>query len=619
MSPKKYDRIKVLLFAFILSSLFVSSTASATWYGSSDPRVGMDDAFFRTNRNLWAIGLLDLPGGGHCTATHLAPNHIITARHCFAARNVNPGDIIFRPAFVGTPNATNYSYRPSIRGKRIVFGTGHDNKINDGGTYVPGADWTIVELDPSTYSRGNPPSNSGVPDFPATFLNWPTIASNSTPNPIPSEGIDVTVFGYSGDFLGSNGLGHYNTCKLRKDAVCSTASGQRQEGLGVVLSDCSYEGGASGGPTIVNAFSNPAIMSTVGGGGSGNASTWTEENANREIGTNAWAFAPVRAKGFTATHGNGQLLGVTSGDVFFNSVAWTSLDSTDGYRSADQWRDFRDSKLFASLLLFGRLTSATTLDGRRWIFAQAENQTSKASQIWNKFETSPGVWADWQTWFPDSAMSRSVVDIEAQSAGSTAMQLYTVHTDGQIRTRRKLNTWNANWEQEKLLGTFSGSRAIAASSTGGFQQIFLIAGNDVKTSWEVSSPSSNQWSGWVSFSEGLPTLTLLDIAAGINPNGQMDVYLLAKDSNSVTSIYQRQKVSAIPGSTWRAWNRLDSDPELKGSTQIEIMTRSGATGFRPRLVVIKDGGLYTRRYNAVVATNDNWVPLYSPPKATPCP
>jgi hypothetical protein len=405
---------------------------------------------------------------------------------------------------------------------------------------------------------------------------------------------------------------------LRKDAVCSTDIEQREEGTGVVLSDCSREGGASGGPVIVNAFSNPALMATVGGGSPGNVDKWTEKNANREIGTNAWVFAPVRAKGFTATHGNGQLFGVTSDDVFFNSVTWTNLDSSDGYRSADQWHDLRDSKLLASLLSFGRLTSATTIDGRRWIFAQAENQNSKKSQIWNKFETSLGIWADWQTWFPGSVISSNVVDIEARSAGSTAMQVYTVHTDGQIRTIRKLNAWNANWESQKLLGTFSAARAIAASNTKGFQQIFLITDNDVQTNWETSSSSSNQWFGWESFSDGLPKLTMLDIAAGSNPNGQMDVYLLAKDSNGATHIYQRQKTSSTPGSAWGAWSKFDSAPQLEGSTQIEVMTRSGATGFKPRLVVIKDGALYTRRYNSIVAMNDKWVPLYSPPKATPC-
>lgn len=272
MLPKKFDRIKLLLFVFIfiLSSLGFPGAASATWYGSSNPRIGMDDAFFRTHRNYWAVGLLDIPGA-RCTATHFAPNHIITAAHCFNPGNfnpgLNPGDLIFRPAFVAVHDATSY---PSIRGKRIVFGTGSGKGINEGGIYVPGSDWTIIELDPNTYSRGNPPNNSGIPDFPATFLDWPTIASNSTPNPIPPQGIDVTVFGYSGDFLDSKKAGHFNTCKLRKDAVCSVDGGQRGVGLGVVLSDCSREGGSSGGPIIVNAFSNPAIMATVGGGSSGN-------------------------------------------------------------------------------------------------------------------------------------------------------------------------------------------------------------------------------------------------------------------------------------------------------------------------------------------------------------
>lgn len=580
----------------------------------TDNRVAMTDSFFSSRPQWRAFGLLDLPSGGFCSATHFAQNHIITARHCFGDTE-NPANIVFRPAFTGARTMSNYNQRPSIRGRRVVRGTGSVGKINDGGTYVPGGDWMIVELDPATYVRGTPATGSGIPTFPTTFNGWQTIPIFSLNKPIPTAGVTVSAFGYSGDFLSTNNAaGYHLNCRLRKDGVCSTDAVQRGEGMGAILADCDWNPGASGGPAVTGTLDSPGgIVAVHGGGGSGVTGTWTEANANRDISSNAWAFAPVRAAGFTATvaNGNSMLLGVGTDSVFFNGIRQVNLSSADGYRAADQWYDFRDAGTTPVAVVFGRATSAYTIDGHAWIFAVA------SGQIWNKMESSPGVWQDWQTWFPGSTMGTSPLDLEARSAGTAAVQLYTVHSNGAVRTRRKLNTWNAAWQAETSLGTVTGAHAIAASDTGGFQQIFVATSSGLQTKWEINGPSSNQWSSFVNFADGLPTgLTLLDIAAGTDNSGRMDVYLLARTSTQ-TRIYQRAKTSTVPGSAWGSWVLLDSDAKLTGATQVEIMTRSGATGFAPRLVVIRDGELLTRR-PANPTFPDAWVPLYSPANVT-CP
>jgi hypothetical protein len=573
---------------------------------SPDNRTAMTDSFFTNNPQWRAFGLLNI-GGAWCSATHFMRNHIITARHC--ALDTDIPNITFRPAFVGQQTSSNFAARPSIRAKRLVPGTGTTGHINEGGTYLPGNEWLIVELDPATYQKGT--GGTGIPSFPTSFTNWPTIGLTTLPKPIPAAGVTVTSPGYAADFLGANNAaGLHQNCKIRKDGVCSP---QASEGQGIILTDCDVNPGASGGPVVTGGLSNPRIVGTFGGGQSGVTSTWTESNANKHISSNGFAFAPVRAAGFTATMSNNNtvLLGISSDSTQTNGIRQVNLLSADGYRPADQWYDFKDAGTVG--LTFGRLTSARTIDGHAWVFGVANGE------VWNKIESSPGVWINWGKFFAGSAMANNPADLEAQSAGTTAMQLYTIgQTSGTIRTRRKLNTWDAAWEAEVSIGVLSGAKSIAASSTDGFQQIFVTTSTGIQTKWEINAPSSNTWSSWQNFADGLPSgLTMVDIAAGIDTTGRMDVYLLAKNSTQ-TFIFQRAKTQPQSGSAWGAWVQLETDPDLNGATQVEIMTRSGVTGFAPRLVVIRDGVLWTRRYNADPDFPDNWVPLYAAANVT-CP
>lgn len=571
--------------------LFVVSSAQALWYGDVDPRQKLEDSFFATHPQLRAVGMLWQPG---CSATHFAQNYIITAGHCFA-KDVKPIDIIFRPAFTGSLDANNLNSRPSIRGKRLVFGTGGEMDYN------AGSDWAIVELDPKTYTPGDHSLNPSAPTFPATFAGWPTINVHSTPNPIPSGGMNVTHIGYSGDFLNSNLSGHFEDCHIKADL--STLWGSLDYGL--LASDCSRNGGASGGPLLVDAYTSPAIVGTIGGGVAPelSAKAWTKENTNREVGTNAWAFVPPNATGFTATwDGTGTIRGFASGDVYFNNVSATNLLSANGVLPGDQWRDFRSSNMFTKdAIVFGRLTSTATIDGHAWVFAQTK------TGIWNRFEKSPGDWSDWLRWDLETGMTGDTRDLEAQAAGSTAIQLYIIRTSGDIYSRRKLKTWDSAWFETKLHEKVSDALRIAASSTGGYQQLFVTGRTRIKTSWEINSPSSNSWTSFSDFGEGLPKLAMLDVAAGINSNGAMVVYLLAKEAG-ITRVFQRTKTSATPGAAWGPWIVWNSEPALDGATQIETMAQSASTGFQPRLVIIRNGALYTKTYKTGA-----WVPFYIAP------
>jgi hypothetical protein len=572
----------------------------------TDNRASMTDAFFTANPKMRAIGLLDI-GGSYCTATHFVQNYVLTARHCIGD-TVDPKTIVFRPAFVGSRVAANYAQRPQIVGRRVIRGTGYNGHINADGTYVPGGDWFVVELDPSSYVRGTPAAGSGIPSFPSSFSGWATIPIASAPRPIPTSGVTVTDVGYSGDkFTASGYAGIHQGCTLKKDAFCSSDATQHGEGFGPVITDCDFNPGASGGPLFTGSLSNPAIVAINGGGGDGSTPTWTEANANRVISSNAWAFAPLKAAGFTATKDSGgTLIGLASDALWTNGIRWVNMNSSDGYRAADQWYDWRDSGTTPVALQFGRLTSTTTIDNHAWYFAIA------SGQIWNKIESGLGQWISWQTWFPGTTMGTNPVDIVARSAGSTSLQLYTIQSDGSVRTRRKMNTWDGNWEGEVSLGTVSGAIAIAASNTGGFQQIFVATPSSIQSKWEINGASSNQWSGWQNLADGLPTgTTIIDLSAGLLIDGRMVVYMLCTVSGQ-TRIYSRAKNSAQPGSVWDGWHLFGSDPEIAGASQIEMETGPSSLQGADHVIVNRNGELLVRRYSTSTMFTDKWVPFYSP-------
>jgi hypothetical protein len=60
-------------------------------------------------------------------------------------------------------------------------------------------------------------------------------------------------------------------CMLYKDALASAS--WCGEGEGIVLTDCEFNGGASGGPVVVGPLNNPTIVSVIGGGGGSEVAT----------------------------------------------------------------------------------------------------------------------------------------------------------------------------------------------------------------------------------------------------------------------------------------------------------------------------------------------------------
>ena len=89
------------------------------------------------------------------------------------------------------------------------------------------------------------------------------------------------------------------------------------------------------------------------------------------------------------------------------------------------------------------------------------------------------------------------------------MQLYTLHGDGTIRTRRFLNGLPFYgvpfylWDNETVLTTVSGGRAVGVGVVQGFQQLFVIDPTHVTTMWETTA-YSNTWTGLFDFTQGLP-------------------------------------------------------------------------------------------------------------------
>lgn len=581
-----------------------NETASPVIWGSDD-RVPLGDAAFSATAAARAIGRLE--GTGTCTATHIGGNLLVTARHCFSD-TVDPASLVFRPAFTGPGTAANIAARPSIRGRRYIRGTGDDGKFNqyDGygfGTYHPGNDWALIEVDPATYSRGT--GGPGVPIFPASWSGWPAIRLGSLPNPIRSPML-VTAIGYSADFYAAmNAPGMHVGCEVRRDGVCNAANAS--EGDGIVLTSCESNGGASGGPVVQGWGTDPQIVGIMAGNGF-TAPTYNDDIANKLVNVNGINTVPRRAGGITFTPmGNGVTLAVASDTSSLGQVRWNNFDSVDGIHPRHAWRPWGD--VASTGLTFGRMTSTFTPDRHAWIFSLTN------AGILNRVETVPGSWSAWELWFPGSAMSIGAIDVEAASTSSVPVQVYSLHSDGSLRTRRKVGTsYLAAWGNEQSLGQVAAGRALAVGTVEGYQQLFVIRPNDVLTSWETQ-PGSNQWTTWYPFYTGLPNgLDMLDITSRNDQYGRMQVYLLARAPSGEATIYSRTKTSAVAGSPWGEWQRYLSVP--RGSTQIEVspLNDQQIEDFTERLAIVRDGELLMVRqgyYNGQKPDPDFVVPAYS--------
>jgi hypothetical protein len=572
--------------------------SEVTW--GPDNRVAFRDADFAAGQAR-AIGVLT--GPGICTATHIGDNLLLTARHCFSD-TTPPNSIVFRPGFTGPFTTDNLAARPSITVRRFVRGTGSDRKFNQSppGTYFPGNDWALLEVDPATYNRGT--GGFGIPWFPYTWTGWPSIPLGSPPNPITSS-ITVADVGYSVDRYATDQAPTIHTgCRLRRDGVCSNRSA---EGDGVVITDCEANPGASGGPVMSGWPNNPRILAINGGNGF-TAACYNDNIGNILVNVNGVHGVPRNAAGVTFTRmGNGVTLAVAADGSSAGQVMWNNFDSADGFHPRHRWRTWSDG--FLHPLWLGRMTSAFTGDGHAFIFAQT------SSGIVHRYETYPGVWSPWMAWNWGSAMSHYSVDLEATSAGAVAVQLFTVHGDGKIRTRRKMVSWDWPWEGESAIATVPGARAIGVGTVQGYQQLFVIDQNRVLTIWETN-PSWNVWTGLFDFTPGLPAgAELLDITVGLDQLGRMDVYVLVKESDGSLAVWNRTKSTATAGTPFSEWARAVTVPA--GATQLEV---GPVFGDRPRLAIVRDGELMMRRpiQNPMA---DFWAPAYSaePTPTSQCP
>lgn len=290
-------------------------------------------------------------------------------------------------------------------------------------------------------------------------------------------------------------------------------------------------------------------------------------------------------------------------------MAWNNFDAEDHFHPLHQWVPWGDSNLAGRTL--GRMTSTLTPDSHAFIFANTQ------SGIVSRWETSPGSWSAWAQWFPGASMNSNVVDVEAVSANPVALQVYTVHTDGRLRTRRKVGAFDAAWDNEVDLGVVPGARAIAAGVVGGYQSLFAITNNAVSTRWETS-PGSNQWEPWIDFTAGLPAgLELLDVTADFDRHGYIDLYVLGKQTDGVVKVFRRTKLGFV-GAGWSNWSPFLTVPAR--TTQIEA--GQGSIEEDPRLLLLNDGEILIRRSNAfnIDGTSPDFViPAYSPERTTSCP
>jgi hypothetical protein len=299
--------------------------------------------------------------------------------------------------------------------------------------------------------------------------------------------------------------------------------------------------------------------------------------------------------------GNGVTLAVSSSQTSPGQVRWNNFDTSEGYRPRHPWRPWGDPA--SSSFAFRRMSSAFTTDSHAWIFSVLAD-----GSIANRWETTAGAWSNWGRWFEGSSMSTGALDVDATSAGSVAIQVYSVSSTGAVRTRRKVGNWNSAWGNESDLGTVAGARAIAVGVVQGFQQIFVVSSSAVSTRWETSA-GSNAWSSWVDFTSGLPNgAELIDIAAGEDSAGRMDVYLLLRQGTQLL-VFRRTKGSVQAFSAWGSWQSFLAAP--KGASQVEI---GPVVNGMPRLGLVRAGEILMRRPEVDIESPapDYWVPAYSP-------
>jgi V8-like Glu-specific endopeptidase len=172
---------------------------------------GNDDRIaLTTNQYPWStIGLLN-NGKGTCTATLVYKDIVVTAAHCVidpATKKLVTTPISFQPNYKGGSSATK------TYASYVWWGTNDPDKFRS-------SDFALIRLQQPVGSQygwlGTHATNVG--SFPA----------------------QLTVAGYSGDFMNGQTAGIHHNCNTRG----------RDSGNGFILHDCDTARGSSGGPAL---------------------------------------------------------------------------------------------------------------------------------------------------------------------------------------------------------------------------------------------------------------------------------------------------------------------------------------------------------------------------------